>query len=164
MGCLSSCVSWRRTAPTPISEASVCSIKGLSKSGKHKTGSWHRASLISWKARLTYSLYWTWFRQFFPVKSVSATALTEELGTNLLYQFTIPRKYIFWDLVCGRGQFCIAWILWTWGLIVPRPITYPKYFYAFALAHLEGLMMSLAALIWLITISRCSRCSSHVEL
>lgn len=73
---------WERTAPSPISEASVCRRKDLVKSGWVKTGLLARHSFSIWKATLHLSDHWTFCASKFLVRSEREAASVVKSGMN----------------------------------------------------------------------------------
>lgn len=64
---------WDRMAPSPASEASVCTVNGREKSGFLKTGELVRACLRACNAHFSSSVHYTWLIWSLLVKSERGT-------------------------------------------------------------------------------------------
>ncbi len=74
--------TWARTAPSPLSDASVCNKKGRSKLGECRSGPPHRAAFTLVRACWHSSVHWTGSGASFLVRSVSGLVRSEKLGTR----------------------------------------------------------------------------------
>ncbi len=78
--CSSPSTTCERTAPSPVSDASVCKRKGQPKSGARRRGSEVSAAFTCWNARSASRLQGVFSGCPFRVRSVRGAAKEEKLG------------------------------------------------------------------------------------
>ncbi len=98
--------TWARTAPSPLSDASVCNKKGTLKLGECRSGPPHRAAFTLVRACWHSSVHWTGSGASSLVRSVSGLVRSEKFGTIIISRQPQELSHLLFGLGTRAGRNC----------------------------------------------------------